>query len=186
MPTHTTKDQEQITGVNCYVGSNGLWSYKNSSFCCLGTAQYPGDTENVFSSDSQGWRHGPDLKTSHDVVQHEDISWTKGVFSGDSGGGPSRTVVGTAAKQCKKRCGWISSEPWDLKRVKLLQKKSVRGREFFRKLTRSVYAQRTGETRDDPWLERQPRAPPQSCLGSWLFPASLYAPDYVIPRELTF
>ena len=94
-------------------------------------------------------------------------------------------MVGTAAKQFEK-CGWISSEPWDLKRVKLLQKKSVRGREFFRKLTRSVYAQRTGETRDDPWLERQPRAPPHSCLGSWLFPASLYAPDYVIPRELTF
>lgn len=32
---------------------------------------------------------------------------------------------------------------------------------------------------EDPWLERQHRAPPQSCLGSWLFPASLFAPDYV-------
>ena len=60
----------------------------------------------------------------------------RGVFSGDSDGGPNRTAAGTAAKQCKKRCGWMSTEPWDLKRVKLLQKKNVRGREFLRKLTR--------------------------------------------------
>lgn len=131
-----------------------------------------------------------------DLIWKLPITWSsvktearpRGVFSGDSDGGLNRTAAGNAAKQCKKRCGWMSTEPWDLKRVKLLQKKSVRGREFLGK-----------PTRREVWMHRE-RERPGKTRGlrdsTGLLPRAAWVLGYFrlhfmplitwIPRELTF
>ena len=111
MSTYTTKNQEQITGVNCYVGSNCPGVIRIHLSVVWGQANTPG-TLKMFSAVTL---RGEDM----DLIWKLPMTWSsvkteaglRGVFFGDSDGGPKRTAAGTAVKQCKKRCGWMSTEP---------------------------------------------------------------------------